>query len=426
MSLFDDDFYSPKLSPWKRRKLAKESRVVVRTPMYRGFRWRISSRVLGLTACLGLLLLVFIAVLWGGGGADRQHAGMPAAQEAFAGGELSAADSLRQIVPTLVADIVEQMKPAVVSVINKQMIARNGGEPAEEEVGSGSGIIYRLEGNKARVVTNHHVIDGASDIDVILYNGKRLDTRLIGSDVLSDLAVLEIDARDVEVIATFGDSDHLREGEWVVAIGHPFGLGYSPSSTWGIISSLQRTIPISLAMNGQIDWEMNVLQTDAAINRGNSGGALLDMNGRVIGINSMKVSQFGVEGLGFAIPSNTAVRIIEELETYGKVRRPYLGVATVDLHVYQMAEDAESTLGLPADVKEGIIVLEAFDPSAAAGIRTNDVIVALDGVPIDGTLALRKYLYNHKKIGEPIRIDYYRGDKKDSVTVTLAESPDPE
>lgn len=426
MSLFDDDFYSPKISPWKRRKLVKEHTHYGSSPWHRRLRLRFSPTSAGLlavTSLLGISFIILIAAFWGASGS---HAESPEAQEAFAAGGISAGESLQLTVPTLVADIVEQMKPAVVSVINKQMISRNGEEPTEEEVGSGSGIIYWMEGGKARVVTNQHVIDGATDIDVVLYDGKRLDTRLIGGDVLNDLAVLEIDARDVKVVAEFGDSDNLREGEWVIAIGHPFGLGYSPSSTWGIISSLERRIPISLAMNGQIDWEMDVLQTDAAINRGNSGGALLDMYGKVIGINSMKVSQFGVEGLGFAIPSNTAVKIIQELEQHGKVRRPYLGVATVDLNLYRLAEDAENGLELPEDVKEGIIVLEAFDPSASAGLRTNDVIVALDGVPINGTLSLRKYLYNHKKIGEPIRIDYYRGGKKDSVTVTLAESPDPE
>lgn len=425
MSLFDDDFYSPRISPWKRRQLAKDRSRWGHKPWYR--RWSPSwIGITALTALLGISLIVLIAALWGAGERNPRQEEAPVAQEAFAGGDAVAGESLQAVVPMMVAEIVERMKPAIVSIINKQMISRNGEAPSEEEAASGSGIIYWKEGGKARIVTNQHVIDGASAVDVVLNDGKHLDARLIGSDVLSDLAVLEIDAQDIEVVAEFGDSGDLREGEWVIAIGHPFGLGYSPSSTWGIISSLERTIPISLGMNGQIDWEMDLLQTDAAINRGNSGGALLDMNGQVIGINSMKVSQFGVEGLGFAIPSNTAVRVIGELEKYGKVPRPYLGVATVDLELYRAGEEAKDVLKLPEEVKEGIIVLEVFDPSASAGIRTNDVVVALDGVPIDGTLALRKYLYDHKKIGEPIRIDYYRGDKKDSVTVVLAESPDPE
>ena len=421
MSLFDDDFYSSKVSVWKKRRLARSF-----GPMPRRSKRKIPWVLVGaaaLTVVVCVSLIGLLAALWSGNKAVAE----PAAQPAFAG-ESDTADiqDLMRTIPTIVADVVQEIKPAIVSVINIQPSWTEQEGASEQETGSGSGIIYWREGNVARVVTNQHVVDGASRIDVVLSDGKRFKAKLIGGDVLSDLAILEMDGRDVQTVAAFGDSDAMREGDWVVAIGHPFGLGYSPSSTWGIISSMERIIPVSLGMNGQIDWEMKLLQTDAAINRGNSGGALLDMNGKVIGINSMKVSQFGVEGLGFAIPSNMVKPIIAELEQKGKVSRPYLGVATMDLNLYLIGENAREKLKLPDEVKEGIVILEAFDPSAEAGLKRDDVIVALDGVAIDNTLALRKYLYGHKQIGDPIRIDYYRNGDKESVTVTLADSPDPE
>lgn len=426
MSLFDDDFYSPKMSSWERKRLTSgEERWPRRRRMGRlaGFpgRWFGATAlavVLG-GAALALLVVPLLGAWWFAAGAETGgHAsgrGAPAIDGGAGGG----------LQPINVADVVAATKPAIVSVINMQKFAIDGESPVEQETGIGSGILYWKDAHKARLVTNHHVVDGATAIQVVLYDGKRMNAQLIGGDPLTDLAVLEISASEVNAIVPFGNSDTLREGEPVIALGHPFGLGYSPSVTSGIISSLHRIIPVSLASDGQIDWEMELLQTDAAINHGNSGGALLNLAGEVIGINSMKVSESGVEGLGFAIPSNEAGPVIAELETYGKVRRPYLGVATVDLNQFRYMRDSEASLELPEDVKGGIIVLEAYDPAAAAGLGTNDVIVALDGKAIHSTLALRKYLYGQKKIGDPIRVDFYRGGEKESVTLKLSETPEP-
>ncbi|MCI3924754.1 trypsin-like peptidase domain-containing protein [Paenibacillus sp. TRM 82003] len=420
MSLFDDDFYSPKVSPWERKRLSATddrwpSRHWLSRFSGRSGRW-VGAGAVALALGVGAFALPLLGGWWFAGGDERVTAdrGNEAGGAAPGGGQ-----------PINVVDVVAETKPAIVSVINLQKFAIDGESPIEQETGIGSGIIYWKEGNKARLVTNQHVVEGATAIQVVLYDGKRMNAQLIGGDALTDLAVLEIDAGEVDAVVSFGNSDVLQEGEPVIALGHPFGLGYSPSVTSGIISSLHRVIPISLASDGQIDWEMELLQTDAAINHGNSGGALLNLDGEVIGINSMKVSQSGVEGLGFAIPSNAAGPVIAELEEYGKVRRPYLGVATVDLNQYRFTADAEDTLELPTEVKEGIIVLEAYDPAAGAGIGTNDVIVALDGKAIDSTLALRKYLYANKKIGDPIRVDFYRGGEKESVTLKLSETPEP-
>ncbi|HZG74528.1 MAG TPA: trypsin-like peptidase domain-containing protein [Paenibacillus sp.] len=412
MSLFDDDFYSPKVSPRERRRLSNQDND--RWPASRrlpSFRRPLTVAVAGAAGLVTVLLL--ISPLWGGrdGGKETppHYAISPAPEET-------------RLVS--VEDIVQRIKPTIVSVLSSQTFSFDGEEETEQQTGIGSGIVYKREGNAAWIVTNHHVIEGASSLEVVSADGKRMTGTVVGSDPLTDLAVLKIDARELAAVAEFGDSDALAEGEGVVALGHPYGLGFSPTVTSGIISSLHRIIPISLAMDGTIDWEMELLQTDAAINHGNSGGALVNQAGQVIGINSMKVAESGVEGLGFAIPSNLAVPIIAELEQYGKVRRPYLGVATVDLDQYRVTDEEEEVVELPEGVEEGVIVLEAYGPASEAGLRTNDVIVALDGRPIDSTLALRKYLYANKKIGDAIRVDYYRDGKKDSVTAQLTETPE--
>lgn len=427
MSLFDDDFYSPKVSPWQRRRLRVQDTEGERWPARR---WPpMLRRPKSIAAAVGVVLVAAL-LLWlltlAIGGGERKPPGEAVADRGGSGGPPPAASPAPAGQPLSVVDIVKRMKPAVVSVINTQVFRfEEDGPEKDYQAGIGSGVVYKMEGGTGWVVTNHHVIEGASSLEIVLSDGKQLTGRLVGSDALTDLAVLTVDAREVAGVAEFGDSDALQEGEAAIAIGHPFGLGYSPTFTLGIISSLHRIIPISLAMDGTIDWEMELLQTDAAINHGNSGGALVNQEGRVIGINSMKVAQPGVEGLGFAIPSNLALPIIEELETYGKVRRPYLGVATVDLGQYRWSDEEEEVVELPKGVEDGIIVLHAYGPASSAGLRSNDVIVSLDGKPIASTLELRKYLYAHKKIGDPIRIDYYRGGEKDSVTVQLAETPDP-
>ena len=402
MGLFDDEFYSSKVSYRERRRVSKDL-----WPAWRSHtRW---TPTIVIASVIGVIvLLVIVILLWSD----------PAEED---GRETNIAQTPTTSQPVGVVDVVQRMKPAIVSVISMQ----NGYDQQREESGIGSGIIYRLDGSTGRVVTNHHVIEGASSVEIVLSNGERLEAEVVGSDALTDLAVLKVESRKMIGVAQFGDSDLLQEGEAAIAIGHPFGLGYSPTFTLGIISSLDRVIPISLSMDESIDWEMRLLQTDAAINHGNSGGALVNLDGKVIGINSMKVSQYGVEGLGFAIPINQAIPIISELEKYGKVRRPYLGVATVDLKVYvSKDEESNDNLTLPEDVEDGAIVLESYGPAEEAGIKTNDIIVALDGKPISSTLDLRKYLYGNKKINESILVDFYRDGKRKFVDVKLIETPE--
>ncbi|EMI11408.1 S1C family serine protease [Anoxybacillus gonensis] len=322
-------------------------------------------------------------------------------------------------VVTQVTKAVNKVSNAVVGIVNIQEASfwSEGGE-----AGTGSGVIYKKEGNKAYIVTNHHVVEGASRVEVSLSDGTKVPARLLGSDVWTDLAVLEIDVKHVTNVAEFGNSDVVKVGEPVIAVGNPLGLQFAGSVTQGIISGVNRTIPIDIDQDGIPDWHAEVLQTDAAINPGNSGGALVNIEGQVIGINSMKIAQEAVEGIGLSIPINYAKPIIADLEKFGQVRRPYMGVelrSLSDIPAYHW----QQTLHLPANVKEGVAILQVVpgSPAAQAGLREFDVIVALDDENIPDVIALRKHLYNRKQIGDTMKVTFYRDGKKQTVTLKLAK-----
>lgn len=392
MSLFQDDFYSTKVSRWGRRGGQGANRDGNRL-----FWIIVGSVVLGVA--LTLLLLALVGGVGGFGGEDSPR-----------GSSMAANGQEDRIV-----QVTAKVRPTVVSVIST---FKNGESDPSAGQGIGSGVIFGKTGGKAQIVTNNHVVEGASSYEVIMTDGERKKAEAVGMDRITDLAVLEIDASGVKDVAEFGDSDRLQPGEWAISIGNPLGLNVAQTVTLGIISSPKVTIPVFYGKDGETEWEMDVIQTDAAINRGNSGGALVSMDGKVIGINSRKVSDTGVEGLGFAIPINTAKPVIEALIRDHKMLRAFIGVTTQDLGGFSGALEV---LKLPSDVKQGAVVLEATGPAKAAGLRTNDVIVELDDHEIDGTMALRKYLYNEKKIGDKLKIIYYRNGKKASVTLVLDE-----
>lgn len=314
-------------------------------------------------------------------------------------------------ITTDVTEAVEKAADAVVGVTNLQ--AANDfwsqGQGQEQAVGTGSGVIYKNEGGKAYVVTNHHVIEGASGIELTLSDGTKVEATLVGSDIWTDLAVLEMDDANVPDVAELGDSDVLKRGETVIAIGNPLGLDFSGSVTTGVVSGTDRAVPVDLDGNGSEDWQAEVLQTDAAINPGNSGGALVNLAGQLIGINSMKIATDAVEGIGFAIPINSAFPVIESIEQNGEMIRPAMGVTLMDLVQVPQAQ-REETLNLPADVKEGVVVNSVVDGSAAAkaGMQQFDVIVEMDGEPVGDIIELRKHLYNEKKIGDTLAVKAYR------------------
>ncbi len=314
---------------------------------------------------------------------------------------------------------VEHVSDAVVGVINMQQ--GNIFSPEGSE-GTGSGVIYKKADGRAFVVTNHHVIDRANAIEVSLADGTRIPAKLLGTDIITDLAVLEIDGEGINTVAEFGNSDTLRVGEPAIAIGNPLGLRFSSSVTQGIISATERSIPVDLDGDGQVDWHAEVLQTDAAINPGNSGGALVNIEGQVIGINSMKIAQSAVEGIGFAIPTGIAIPIIEDLEKYGEVQRPQLGVGIRSLNEIPSFH-WQDTLKLPKDVKAGVVVTSVSPMSAAdrAGLKQYDVIIAIDDEEIEDGHDLRKYLYTERKIGDEVELTIYRDGKREKVTVQLSD-----
>ncbi|KSU87975.1 serine protease [Bacillus sp. VT 712] len=326
-------------------------------------------------------------------------------------------------VNTDITKAVNQVNEAVVGVVNIQQ-GESFWNESGQDAGTGSGVIYKKQGNKAFIITNHHVIQGAQQIEVSLYDGSRVPARALGSDELMDLAVIEIDAEHVTKIASYGDSDKLKVGEPVIAIGNPLGLQFSGSVTQGVVSGVNRVIPQDLNNDGSPDWQAEVIQTDAAINPGNSGGALINIDGRLIGINSMKIAQQEVEGIGLAIPINMARPVVDDLENYGEVRRPYLGVEALSLSEisgYHLKE----TLKLPKDVVNGVAVLNvaAGSPADKAGLKEYDVIVALDGEDIKDLVGLRKHLYIDKEIGDSMEVTFYRQGKKQTVTVKLSREP---
>ncbi|MCM3571337.1 trypsin-like peptidase domain-containing protein [Neobacillus mesonae] len=318
-----------------------------------------------------------------------------------------------------IADTVEKISKAIVGIENYQQqqsvdFFGNKGPSQSVEQGSGSGVIFEKENGYAYIVTNNHVVEGATKLEVSLYDGTKTKATLVGTDALTDLAVLKIDGKNVTATAKFGDSNSLRPGDQVYAIGNPLGLDLSRTVTQGIVSATNRSISVPTSAG---NWETTVIQTDAAINPGNSGGALINPQGRVVGINSMKIAESGVEGLGFAIPSNDVIPIVNELIKNGKIERPYLGIGLADLQEVPQIYWGD----LPNDVTKGVIVMNIDQNSAAAraGFKPKDVIVSMDGKKIENSSELRKYLYTKAKVGDQIKFEVYRDGKLKTLTVTL-------
>lgn len=293
----------------------------------------------------------------------------------------------------------------------------------------GSGVIYKKEGNTAYIVTNNHVISGADSFYVMLYSGKRVKATVVGKDSVSDLAVLKINAKNVEQTASFGNSDNIQVGETALAIGSPMGSEYATSLTQGIISAKKRTLDITNS-SGVTTGSATVIQTDAAINSGNSGGPLVNLAGQVIGINSMKLSSnssssenASVEGMGFAIPSNEVVKIINQLVTNGKVSRPALGISGTDLDYVSDSARSE-TLKLPTSVDSGIVVMKVDSDSPLKNVVSKyDVIVSLGGKKVKDISSLKTALYSHK-VGDSVTIKYYHDGELKTQKVTLSLEAD--
>lgn len=305
-------------------------------------------------------------------------------------------------------DIAEKLIPSVVCIQNYQITQQYGFMQTDSEgsevspAGEGSGIVFSEDGY---IVTNAHVVDGATSLKVILSDGTTYEAELVGSDELTDLAVIKIDATGLQA-AEFGSSEDLRVADQVMAIGNPGGYQLNSSVTIGYVSALNRAIT-----NSSTGYTMEYIQTDAAINPGNSGGALVNQYGQVVGINSAKISATGYEGLGFAIPAETAQPVISDLIGYGYVKdRAMLGIS---------GQFIDSLTGRFYGLPQGEYVGALNSAEAqASGLQVGDVITSIDGTALESEAVLRSMI-NEKKPGDTVELEVYRPSTNNTLTITL-------
>jgi len=306
-----------------------------------------------------------------------------------------------------IADVVALVKPSVVA-INTEYVSYDIFNQPYEQQGAGSGWIIDEDG---LIVTNNHVVEGAQSVTVTLADGRTFSAVTIRTDSLSDLAIIKVNASNLPA-ANVGSSGMLRVGDWVIAIGNSLGLGIS--ATKGIVSA--KNVSLSISAGQTLD---DLVQTDAAINPGNSGGPLVNMAGEVIGITSVKVAQVGVEGMGYAISSDSAMPIIEELIQNGYVVRPWLGVGLYTVDQYTIL-----TYDLAVDEGALITQVVAGSPAAEAGIQAGDVITRFDGEAMTTAEGLIQAIHS-KEIGQEVEIVFWRDDSQFTTYAILEESPPP-
>ena len=286
-------------------------------------------------------------------------------------------------------------------------------------ISTGTGFVYKKTDGLAYLMTNNHVISSGGDIKVLFTDGNKLEASIVGSDTYSDIAVLSIKNSDKVETATLGESSKSKIGDTVFTVGSPEGSDYAGTVTKGIISAKDRLVAVALENNQTSDYYMQVLQTDAAINPGNSGGPICNINGEVIGITNMKLVDDTVEGMGFAIPIEEALKVVEILEKEGKITRPKLGisVSTAD-NKYQIY--SQYGILIPNDIEEGIIVVSIEKNSSAekAGIKKGDIITKLAGTKTNNLADFRYELYKHSP-NEEIDITYIRDGKEQTIKITL-------
>lgn len=282
-----------------------------------------------------------------------------------------------------------------------------------QNIGSGSGFVYKVDDNKGYILTNHHVIDSADKIEVILSDNETVEVKLLGSDEYTDIAVLSIDKNKVKKVATLGDSDNINLGSTVIAIGSPMGSDYSGSITRGIISGKDRMIETDSII-------AKVIQTDAAINPGNSGGPLVNLAGEVIGITSMKLATEEIEGMGFAIPINDVENYVTYLEKGEEIKRPSIGISVIEAsNKYSLYR---YNINLDSNIKSGVVIVKLENGYSAekSGLKVGDVITKFDDNKVTNVSTLRYYLYEHKT-GDTIKVTYIRDGKESTLDMKLIE-----
>ena len=310
----------------------------------------------------------------------------------------------RQVQPGSIPDVVRKVSPSVVAIFTQGLSSDFFFETVPTR-GAGTGIVASEEGH---ILTNAHVVEDAQEIRVLLTDGRELAAELIGSDATTDLAVIKVDADNLTV-ASFGDSDDLLVGDPVVAMGQALGLRGGPTVTAGIVSAIDRSIR---TQGGVLD---NLIQTDAATNPGNSGGALTDMAGNVVGVNTAIAGN--AQNIGFAIAITPARAIVEQLIESGRVIHPFLGIRMVEL---SPAIASQRDL----EVERGVLIVEVDPgtPAAAAGLQPNDVITRIGNTPAEVPSDVSRYI-NSRSPGDRVELTITRGTESLTVTATLAERP---
>lgn len=286
---------------------------------------------------------------------------------------------------------------------------------------TGSGFVYKTDSKYGYVMTNEHVVEKANKLAVVLTNGKEVEATKLGGDEYLDIAVLRIPVSEVLKVAEIGSTENLKLGDTIFTIGSPVGEEYYNTVTSGIISGIDRMVTVSV--NSQSDWIMKVSQVDAAINPGNSGGPLMNSNGEVIGVNSMKLVDSSIEGMGFSIKIEDAMAHAEELEQSKTIERPMLGITLLN------ASDSRALLNygitLPKSIDSGVVVVSVVSGSSAAksGLQKGDVITKIDKEEVINAAYLKYVLYKYK-VGDKITVTYNRDGKDHTATVTLSKATD--
>lgn len=376
--------------------------------MSRSSSWMLAIVVLGILigivggGIMGGLVGMYVAE----NSAPRTAAPVPQEIRAMTPGQPPVIQNMTVNAASEVINAVRTVEPAVVTVVanlDSSFGTRNGQADA-----SGSGVVISKEGH---IVTNDHVVEGASSVFVIYSNGTRADATVVGSDPVTDIAVLKVNG-PVPAVVAFGDSSALQLGEWLIAIGSPLG-NYRGSVTVGVVSGLNRTVE-GTAQSG-------LIQTDAAINHGNSGGPLINLGGQIIGINTLVVRNTPggdtAEGLGFAVPSNTVRAVAEQLIANGRIEYPFIGISYTEVTPQLVAQ-------MNLNAKNGVIVSQvtAGSPASNAGVQPQDVVTAINNEPITETNSLRSILFKYR-VGDTITLTIERDGKTIQVQVTLVKRP---
>ena len=311
-----------------------------------------------------------------------------------------------------ISDSVEKTKNSVVMI---------RGYKGSVESSTGTGFVYKTDNKYGYIMTNQHVVEGVTNVTLVMSDDSEVGGTILGGDEYLDLAIIRINKSDVKEIAQISDSSLSKVGDTVFTIGSPMGYDYRGTVTSGILSGKDRMVSVSVKGSNKEDYVMKVLQTDAAINPGNSGGPLLNVNGEVIGVNSMKLVEEEIEGMGFAIPIEYAMSHVDTLEKGETIKWPVLGINMIN--VSDVSTLYRNSISLPTGITSGVIVSKVLSNTGASksDLKDGDIITAINGEKVKNIAYLRYELYKYKP-GEVIEVTYYRNQKEYKTKVTLSTS----